>query len=397
MVDYMTKQLIPLEFKRELINILEYWSNNMVDETHGGFYGRIDGINQLHDKAEKGVILNSRILWTFSAGSNLIPDQKYKKLADRAFSYFLDRFIDQEFGGVYWLVDFNGDPIAKKKQIYAQAFAIYGLTEYYKLTQEEKALSTSIDLFNSIEKHAFDPNKNGYFEALDQKWDPVDDVRLSEKDLNAKKTMNTHLHILEAYTNLYSVWKNEELRDKLKNLIEVMINLFVSSDNHFNLFYDENWKRLSKEISFGHDIEGSWLLVQAAEILGDKEALKKVQESAIGMVEASLEGMDEDGGLMNEGDQTGIIDSDKHWWPQAEALVGLINAWQMTKNLKYLELASKTWIFIINNIIDRENGEWFWKVAKDGVIDFEEDKAGPWKCPYHNGRAMMECIKRLNY
>ncbi|QCK14929.1 AGE family epimerase/isomerase [Mangrovivirga cuniculi] len=392
----MIEDLKPFEFKNELINILDYWSFNMVDKSHGGFYGRIDGENQLQNKADKSVILNSRILWTFSAGFNLIPDGKYRKLADRAFHYILDHFIDRDFGGVYWLLDFNGNPVESKKQIYAQAFAIYGLTEYYKITQEEKALSTSIDIYNLIEKQAFDSSFNGYLEALDRKWNPMEDVRLSEKDLNAQKTMNTHLHILEAYTNLYRVWKDEDLKYKLKGLIDLMINLFVSSDYHFNLFYDKNWKLLSDEFSFGHDIEGSWLLFEAAEIIGEEEVIKKVHKIAIDMVNASLDGMDDDGGLMNEGDENGITDSDKHWWPQAEALVGLINAWQLSGNKKYLEQVSKSWVFIKNNLIDRENGEWFWKISKEGIIDKREDKAGPWKCPYHNGRAMIECYMRLN-
>ncbi|NMM49288.1 AGE family epimerase/isomerase [Marinigracilibium pacificum] len=381
----------------ELINIMDYWSQNMVDELNGGFYGRIDGRNILQKDAEKGVVLNSRILWTFSAAFNLFKDPKYKKIAERAYLYIIEHFLDKQFGGVYWMLDVKGTPLVTKKQIYAQAFAIYGLSEYYKINEDPSVLSKAVNLFDLIEKHAFDPIENGYFEAFSCEWSPLKDVRLSEKDLNAQKTMNTHLHILEAYTNLYSVWKDENLKGRLRNLIDVLIEYFVSPSNHFNLFFDETWRSLSNDFSYGHDIEGSWLLVEAAEAIEDKNVIKKIKPIAVEMVDASLEGMDNDGGLMNEGNSKGIIDTDKHWWPQAEALVGLINAWQMTNNKFYLDQVFKTWIFIKDSLIDREHGEWFWKVSKEGVISFEEDKAGPWKCPYHNGRAMMECLKRLGY
>ncbi len=383
------------EFEKELVAILCFWSVKMVDNEHGGFYGKMTGNNVLVPDSDKGVVLNARILWTFSAAYKQIGMADHKSLADRAFQYIMDHFIDLEYGGVVWMVDSKGKVRDRKKQIYAQSFVIYALVEYYKISKSNSALQSAKDIFRLIETHAFDSVRNGYFEARDREWQGLDDVRLSEKDLNAEKTMNTHLHILEAYTNLLRVWKDERLKLQLRNLIELMMGPFLSDSSHFHLFYDKDWNLLSHEVSYGHDIEGSWLLCEAAEVLGDEKLFMKVSDVAIKMVDAALEGIDSDGALMNEGNNNAVIDTDKHWWPQAEALVGLVNAWQLTKEDKYLLQVISTWDFIKNHLIDPEYGEWHWRVSRTGQNDFKEDKAGPWKCPYHNGRAMIEIMNRI--
>ena len=385
------------EFRNELLsNILPYWANRMVDEENGGFYGRRDGYDHLEPKADKAIILNTRILWTFSHAVVVLDDRNFKRVADRAYQYITKYFLDLNAKGVYWMVDYQGKPVNTKKQIYAQAFAIYAFVEYFKASGKKESLEHAIDLFRLIEKYSFDTQENGYLEAFDREWNLLDDLRLSDKDANEKKTMNTHLHVLEAYTTLYQAWKDPFLAKQLKNLIILFRDKIVSKTRHFNLFFDEHWNVKSHEISYGHDIEGSWLLVEAAEALGDKKLLQEIRELCLAMVEETLQhGFDEDGGLMNEANQQGLIDSDKHWWPQAEALVGLVNAWQLSANDKYLEAAIRNWRFIQDKLIDKEFGEWFWRVNRKGEINRTEDKSGPWKCPYHNGRAMLELINRL--
>jgi mannobiose 2-epimerase len=385
------------EMHAHLVNdILPYWMNKTIDKEHGGFYGQIDGTDQLQAQADKGSILNARILWTFSAAYNQYKNQEYLEIADRAFDYFIKHFVDKIHGGVYWMLDYQGNPVNTKKQIYALAFAIYGLSEYFKATKNEEALQYAKSLFYLIEKHAFDQEENGYFEAFDREWNLLEDLRLSAKDANEKKTMNTHLHILEAYTTLFQVWKNDELKRQLRNLIELFLDKFVNLDFRFHLFFDEHWNSKSDEISFGHDIEGSWLIQEAAEVLGDEELIQRSKKLANTMVDVVMEsGFDTDGGLMYEAHPEGLKDTDKHWWPQAEAIVGLVNAWQNNSDEKYREKSSEVWGFVKDKIIDSENGEWFFKVNKKGQPYMQEDKVGPWKCPYHNGRACLEIVRRL--
>lgn len=365
----------------------------MIDTDFGGFRGRIDGAGLLQEHAEKAVILNSRILWTFSAAFQETKDLRDLELANRAYEYFIAHFIDLEFGGVYWMLDHEGTPVDPKKQIYAQAFAIYALSEYHKVAPDTYALHFAQELFDLIEANAFDEVKNGYLEALDREWNRMDDVRLSDKDMNATKTMNTHLHVLEAYTNLYRIWPDERLAQQLRNLIQLMSTQFLDANGHYQLFFDDDWKLQSDAVSYGHDIEGSWLLFEAAEVLADNVLISEIKPIALKMLNASLEGLDSDGGLMNEM-SNGHLDGDKHWWPQAEALVGLVNGWQMTGNSSYLDQVNQVWDFTQNHIIT-ENQEWRWRVSRDQIPYTHEDICGPWKCPYHNGRAMLELIHRL--
>jgi cellobiose epimerase len=377
-------------------NILPFWMNKMVDKENGGFYGRIDGNSIVHPHASKGLILNSRILWSFSAMCKFHPKSEYQEMAYRSYGYLKKHFLDSIYGGMYWQVDYAGKPVDIKKQIYAQAFAIYGLSEYYQAFSIPKALELAIYLFEKIEKYSFDSQNNGYFEAFSQDWQLLDDMRLSDRDANEIKSMNTHLHILEAYTNLYKIWPDILLKRQLINLIQIFLEKIINPETyHFHLFFDEVWTVKSNTISFGHDVEGSWLLQKAAETIGDQELLRSIRKIVLKMVDVTLkEGFAGDGSIYYE-KHDNQVDTDRHWWPQAEALVALINAWQITNDEKYLKKALKTWQFIRKKMVDHQNGEWFYKVNKRGKVDKEEDKAGFWKCPYHNTRACIEVINRL--
>ena len=386
------------EIEKELIdNILPYWSSKMPDKENGGFYGQITGKDKTMHQAYKGAVLNARILWTFSAAYRICRNPDYLAIAARAKNYIIDHFIDKEFGGVYWLLDYQGNPVETKKQIYAQGFAIYGLSEYYRVTGDEKTLNHAIELYNLIEKYSFDSEKNGYLEAFTQDWLLIEDMRLSEKDANEQKTMNTHLHILEPYTNLYRVWKDDSLKKQLKNLIEVFIEKIIDSETgHLRLFFDTDWNDKSNTVSFGHDIEASWLLYEAASVLNDKETLKKVRNIVPLIVKASERGLQADGSMMYEKNiDTGHEDMERHWWVQAETVIGFLNHYQHFGNEKSLQIAINCWNYIQNNLIDRSNGEWFWSIYPDGSANREDDKAGIWKCPYHNGRMCLEIIERF--
>lgn len=382
-----------------LNNILPYWMNNMVDITNGGFYGRISAHEEVFADAEKGAVLNTRILWTFSAAYRLLKDPAYLEIADRAKQYIIQHFFDHEYGGVYWSLDYKGQPKDTKKQIYALGFAIYGLSEYHRSTGDEESLKYAIDIFHSIEKHSFDSVNNGYCEALTRHWEDIEDMRLSEKDVNERKTMNTHLHILEAYTNLYRVWKDETLKKQLRNLILIFLDKIIDEQtHHLGLFFDDEWHKKGDIDSYGHDIETSWLLYEAALVLDDEVVLKRVEEKSLLIADAAREGVRNDGGMIYEKDNLKeVIDDEYHWWVQAEAVVGYMNIYQHLGDKEALNVALNSWSFIKENLIDKKHGEWYWSVMNDGSVNCSEqaDKAGFWKCPYHNGRMCLEIVERF--
>lgn len=389
-------------FKEELNNelthnILPFWINRMQDNVNGGFFGCINGKGEVIKNAHKGSVLNSRILWTFSAAYRLYRNKKYLEVATRAQEYLLNNFIDKKYKGVYWQLNHTGTPLISKKQTYAQAFAIYGLTEYWHATGHRESLELSIDIFKTIERHCLKHKTKGYVEALSEDWQPIGDMRLSLKDENMYYTMNTHLHILEAYTKLYSVWKDLHLEESLQNLIEVFLDKIIDKEtNHLNLFFDENWKCSNKKISFGHDIEATWLLNEAALALGDKEIIEQVKYKSNLVVNAANSGLMNDGSMIYEYDpKTKSIDEERHWWVQAEAVTGFYLHYIHYGKEESLIKAYNCWNYIKNNLIDINQGEWYWSILKDGSPNMNNDKAGFWKCPYHNGRMCMTINNKI--
>jgi mannobiose 2-epimerase len=381
-----------------LSDILPFWLKYAIDEEYGGFRGQIANDLTINPHAAKGIILNARILWTFSKAFSAYGDPVYLNAARRAYEYLVRFFWDNEFGGVYWMVDYQGNPFDTKKRIYGQAFTVYALAEYYHATGDAEILARALRLVEVIEASGHDPANGGYFETYERDWTLAVDQRLSEVDQDEKKSMNTHLHLLEAYAALLRNHEHSTVRLRLRELIEVFLNHIVDpKTHHFLLFFDEEWRTQSDKVSFGHDIEGSWLLCEAAEILGDTALLESVRAVGLSMAQAVYDqGLDTDGGLLYEAGPTGIIDSDKHWWPQAEAVVGFLNAHELSGRQYFRDAAERSWAFIEEHIIDREHGEWFWLVSKDGVPAAERDKVGPWKCPYHNSRACFETMERLD-
>ncbi|TDW96293.1 AGE family epimerase/isomerase [Dinghuibacter silviterrae] len=384
-----------LDFSKALMNILDFWMDHTIDPA-GGFYGQIHANNEVEPGAPKGSVLNARILWTFAAAYKQDPQTAYLQTATRAFDYIRAHFIDREYGGVYWTVDAKGKPLDTKKQVYALAFTIYGLTEYAAATGSKEALDEAIRLYRDIETHSFDPTRGGYLEAFARDWSALGDMRLSAKDANEKKTMNTHLHILEAYTNLYRVWKDDGLRVQTGRLITDFLHYMINPrTHHLVLFLDEDWTPRSDTISFGHDIEASWLLLEAAEVIGSNDAF--LRRAALDMVDAACKGLAPDGALYYEYEPSrGHWRKEKHWWVQAEAMAGLVHAWQISGDAVYLERFERVWNFIDRRIIDHEGGEWVWGLHEDNSLMQGEDKAGLWKCPYHNSRALLEVSRRLD-
>jgi mannobiose 2-epimerase len=391
-------ELYKTELTHELSRILDYWLKYTPDEVNGGFIGRIDSDENIVAGSPKGSVLNARILWSFAAAYNLNKNEAYLKYAGRAYQYIITHFIDKEHGGVYWTVDYKGKPLDTKKQVYAIAFNIYALSEYYRASGDEAVKTLAINLYNLLVKHSYDPIKTGYFEAFTRDWLPISDLRLSAKDANEKKTMNTHLHVLEAYTNLYRIWPDEGLKAQIIGLLNNFTEHIIDIETkHLGLFFDEDWSPKSSTVSYGHDIEATWLLQEAAAVISDELILGEIKQLNIGITEATLKGLDSDGGLWYEYEPTeDHLIKEKHWWPQAEAMIGFYNTWQITGNEEYLHLSIKNWDFVKNKIIDTKNGEWVWGINDKGDLMPGEDKAGLWKCPYHNSRACIEIITRIS-
>ena len=446
-------------------NILRFWLDRMQDNENGGFYGRIDANEQLHREAEKGAILNARILWSFSAayrvlgssaagrgcdsdagrvlggsaagrgcgsdasrvlGGSAAEVSAYLAAATRAKDYFIDHFIDHEYGGVYWSVDYKGNPLDTKKQFYAIGFAIYGLSEYARATGDREALDYALQLFECIEDHAFDHEHNGYIEALSRDWQPLADMRLSELDANYPKSQNTHLHIIEPYANLYRTLKEFQANSScdyvpvigsvlpiditvpcdlvarvegaLRNIIGIFTDRILNPEtHHLDLFFDMDWTRGAGRLeSYGHDIECSWLMHEAALVLGDRQVLARVEPVVREVAKASEKGLRPDGSMIHEANlDTGHVDDDLHWWVQAENVVGWFNLYQHFGDEEALARALKCWDYIKAQIIDYEHGEWHWSRHADGTLNTVDDKAGFWKCPYHNSRMCLEIIERF--
>jgi len=389
--------MLRAELEHELTHgILPYWMHRAVDQERGGFVGAITEDDRPEPDAPKGAILNARILWTFAAAYRVVADPAYRAMAERAAAFLRTHFIDPLHGGVYWTVDASGAPLDDRKHVYAQAFAIYALAEHYRATADTDSRQQAIRLFELIERYAHDGQHGGYEEAFTRDWVRLDDVRLSEEDRDERKSMNTHLHLLEAYTNLYRVWPDALLWKRIEEVLRLFLDHIVNGrTGHLGLFFDGDWKGKSSVVSFGHDIEASWLLLEAADIIGDDRLRMTVQQASMRVAKAVLdEGFDASGGIFYERSSKGSVDTDKEWWPQAEAIVGFVNAYQETGRGTFLKAAWETWLFTKTHIVDHEHGEWRRRVTRDGAPLPGMEKAGLWKCSYHNARACLEIMSR---
>lgn len=387
------------EIQSEVLdNILPFWINHTVDKDHGGFYGYINNDMEIDRKADKASVICARILWTFAKAYAMFHDPAYLSMAQRAYRFLRDAFEDKENGGIFWSVDYTGKVRDSKKQIYAQAFAIYGISEYYAITRDPEHLDFAMQLFDLLEQHTRDRVYGGYFDALAADWRPLEDTSLSQKDMNVPKTMNTNLHVLEGYTNLFRVSGNPAVEEALQSVLWVCAEKIANpATGHFMLYFDEQWNSQANVTSFGHDIEGSWLMCEAAALQQNLAQRGQIETIAMKMADTVYRtGLDTQYGGLFEAEKDGILQTNgSEWWTQAEAVVGFFNAYTMTGEQHYLDAVYSVWRFIRDHLVDRQNGEWFWGVSRDGKTVFDDTKVSEWKCPYHNSRMCFEILSRL--
>jgi cellobiose epimerase len=376
-------------------NILPYWSAKMVDNVNGGFYGRIDGNDKVYPEAEKGGILNARVLWTYSSAYRVLGDTSYLRLAKRAKDYILAHFIDSKYGGAYLSLKADGAPSNTRKQVYTNAFFIYALAEYNRATGDKQALAEARKIFELFEKYAADKEYGGYYEVFSQDWQRVRERMIGESSDKDEKTMNTSLHVMEAYANLYRVSGDKLVGDRLRNLVEIFLDKIIDKKtSHLICFLDRSWNSTSTVDSYGHDIESSWLLDEAAGLLKNKKLIERVNVAGFNIANAAAEGYQSDGSMLTEKNYaTGNFRTQRSWWEQAETIVGYLNAFELTGDESYLNRSLKCWEYTKKYFIDTKNGGWFSSVSESGVPG--GDKAGFWICPYHSGRMCMEVIERV--
>lgn len=385
--------MLKKEVQNELENhIIPFW-DKLCDYEKGGFYGLVDNDLNLDKNAPKGVILHSRILWFYSNCYLTLGREDCLEKAAHCFDFLKDYCVDRENGGVYWLMNADGSINDSMKHTYCQAFFIYAMASYYDASKDKDALDLAMKVFEVIETKCVD--EVAYLEAQSREFKLIENEALSENGLMADKTMNTVLHLIEAYTELYRVNKDKRVAERLKFQLELTYDkIYDKEGSKLLVFFDKDMKVIGDIHSYGHDIEATWLLDRACDILGDEEIKAKISEMNKSIVKNIADIAFEDGSLLNEREND-KINKWRIWWVQAEGVVGFLNGFRRYGNTEYYEIARSIWDYIKDSIVDkRQGGEWFSQVDENGEYAKFKATVDPWKCPYHNGRMCLEVIKR---
>ena len=382
------------EIKSHLVNgIIPFWKS-VRDDEYGGYYGYMGYDLVLDKKSVKGCILNSRITWFFSKAYKTLGDESLLDEAKHGYEFMKKYCLDDEYGGVYWSVNYDGTVNDSTKHTYNQAFSIYALSAYYDATGDEESIKLASDIYDIIETKCTDAE--GYLEAFDRKFAPEANDKLSENGVMADKTMNTLLHVFEAYTEFYRITKRKDVKKRLEWILDIIAEkIYNPVLKRQEVFFDAHYNSLIDLHSYGHDIETAWLLDYGIEVLGEETYTKKISEITKALT-AQIYAIAFDGSSISNECENKVVDTDRVWWVQAEGVIGFINGYQHdVSKQEYLEAAKNIWEYIKKYVIDSRNGsEWFWVVNKDGKPYEDQPIIEPWKCPYHNGRMCLEVIRR---
>lgn len=381
---------------RELVDDLVPFWLALLDRFHGGHYTRMDERGTIDRKAPKSTVFVARLLWFLSTVGRALGHAQCLEQAARTQSFLLTRLRDGAHGGLFWSVTHEGRPADTVKHLYAHAFGIYGLSAHAIATGNAESLGAAKELFVLLESRLRRPD-GCYAESFDAAWRPIEDRRIAWHGGVATITANAHLHLVEAYTTLLRAWPSAGPRAALHDLVRLMLDRFVKPDGTgLHPALDGALEPLPGPPSYGHDIEASWLLEAAGDALDDPALRQRLRTVAAAMAQAAATGGQlRDGGFLSSpvrADATTL--PPRVWWVQAEAVVGLVNAAQRGANRDMMSRAEAAWRFIERAMIDRERGDWFEAVDADGRPIPGRLKVGPWKEPYHQGRACLEIARR---
>lgn len=374
-------------------SIIPFWKS-LRDDTYGGYYGYVGYDLTVDERAVKGCILNSRITWFFANAYLTLGDESLISEARHGFEFMKEFCLDKENGGVFWSVTYDGKPEDTTKHTYNQAFSIYALSAYYDATKDEESIRIAEELYELIEEKC--RNEGGYLEAFDRQFYPMENDKLSENGVIADRTMNTLLHVFESYTEFYRVTKKKEVKERLEWMMDIIAEKIYNPKLHRQeVFFDLDYHTLIDLHSYGHDIETAWLVDRGVEIVGNPEYEAKMTPITKELTRQIYETAYKSHSLSNECEK-GIVDTDRVWWVQAEAVVGFLNGYQKDKDRsEYLKAAEDIWQYIKTYLIDtREGSEWYWLLDREGRPYEDKPIVEPWKCPYHNGRMCIEVIRR---
>jgi mannobiose 2-epimerase len=387
-------RLLASEMESELReDILPFWPR-FVDRENGGFYGLVENDGRFDPHAGKGVVSQARFLWSYAAAARVLGDPSLLSTADAAYRFIKDKLFDRERKGFFWAVDYRGVPTDARKIVYGQAFAMYALAEYARSGGPRAALDLAWETFHLLQGVALDRRRGGYFEAVSADWSAAVSSTLSDADIECAKSMNTNLHVLEALSSLYAATGDSSVRDAIRSLVDVFLDRIFVSPAHLGLYFNADWSRLDNAVSLGHDIEASWLVAEAAGHAWDGPLPERVRVRVLCVAEECARVLRGCSGSLPNEEKDGRLDTDRIWWPQAEAIVGMVNAWEIGGDPACLGHARSVWDFVEKSIIDHDHGEWYWGVREDGTPLGDKPKGGFWKECYHNGRACMEIMTR---
>lgn len=379
--------------KKELTErLLPFW-RSLKDEEYGGYYGYVGADLQIDKKAPKGCILNSRILWFFSNAYLMLGDEALLPYAEHAYFFLKEYMLDRDEGGVFWSVTYDRKPCDTEKHTYNMAFAVYALSSYYDASKDAEALKLANTLFHTIEKKCF--GKNGYEEAFTRSFEKMENEKLSENGVMACYTMNTLLHLLEAYTELFRVSGDQSVKARILGILGTFRKAVYNQEKHRQeVFFDGKWNSLIDLHSYGHDIETSWLMDRTIEILQEPYYEQTLFPITAALAEEVYQKAYDGNSVANECCRK-KVDERRIWWVQAEAVVGFLNAYHRSGNVKFREAGERVFSFIHEKLVDRrEHSEWLWQADASGKADKTLPIVDPWKCPYHNGRMYFEILKK---